>query len=470
MTEPVVDDPVDAGVAAASPATVLLADDAGREVTGRELEATVADRAGALQAAGVSAGDRVAIIEADRIEAVLGILAIIRTDAVAVVIDADAPPADQRRRLEVAAVDHVVGTPPPGIEAVATSDPTATAVEAAMQPAETLRTVLFTSGTTGEAMPVGHTAGTHAAASKVAAEGLDLTAADRWYVPLGVHHMGGLAPVIRCLPLGIPVVLSETVGPRALLARIDRTDATLASVVPTMVQRALEGTPTVPDKLRCLLVGGAPLRQGLFDRAHAVGLPVYASYGLTETVGQVATATPDERAAHPDTVGRPLPGLDIAIVDDEGEPVDDGTTGTVVVTGPTVSPTRGEAVAGGHRLETRDIGHVDDAGRLWIHGRRDSAIITGGEVVHPQRVEAVVAAHPAVDDAGVVGVADPTWGERVVAAVVAEGVDADALLTWCRDRLTAAEVPRAVAFVDTLPYTASGTIDRPALRDRLEDA
>lgn len=470
MPETPIPDPVAAGAETVSEDTILLSSDDGRHYTAGELEKTVAQRAGTLVTAGVSAGDRVAVIVPDRLEAVLTILAVIRCHAVAIPLDPQTGDTEHERCLEAASVDHLVGAG--DTNGRAPIDPTAAGetepIEPSPQPPDQPRTLMFTSGTTGEPSPVVHTAGNHDAAARAAVAGLELGAGDRWYDPLGLHHMGGLAPIIRCLPQGLPVVLSERVGPDGLLERIDRHEATVASVVPTMVHRAIDAEQSIPAKLRCLLVGGAPLREVLFRRAIDVGLPVYASYGLTETVGQVATATPTERQAHPGTVGKPLPGLDIDTIDGDGVVQPPGESGRIAITGPTVSPTTSTPTETGRRLVTEDIGRVDDAGRLWVLGRRDGAIQTGGELVHPQQVEAVLATHPEIEDVAVVGQSDPEWGQRVVAVVVGGTPDVEAVKAWCQSELPSYAIPREVISVDAIPRTPSGTIDRPRLRRRLE--
>lgn len=472
MARSSVPDPVGTAAAAHADRTVLATDD-DRHLTGGELAGLVGARAGALRAAGVAPGERVAVARDDRLAACVDLLAVIRAGGVAAPVN---PGSDVVNRLErgglttlltdIDALGGLVGTS----VTLLTDPPAGEPVGPEAIPADRAVSLVFTSGSTGEPTPVVHTAGNHAAASEAAVERLDLSPFDRWYDPLGLHHMGGFAPLTRCLPVGVPVVVSDEPGPTDLLARIDATGATVASVVPTMVHRALETEATVPAQLRCLLVGGAPLREALYRRARARELPVWASYGLTETMGQVATARPAERDAHPDTVGRPLAGVEVRIVGEDGRQRPPGEPGTIHVSGPTVSPQRAtDRGAPAPGLLTGDVGHLDEAGRLWVHGRRDGAIQTGGEVVFPHRVEAVLAMHPTVDDAAVFGVDDPRWGERVVAVVAGEAPEADALGAWCRDHLPAHAVPKTFAVVDGVPRTVSGTVDVAALRERLAE-
>ena len=195
---------------------------------------------------------------------------------------------------------------------------------------------------------------------------------------------------------------------------------------------------------------------------------------MTETASQVATARPDEAVTHTGTVGRPLFGTRLSILDGEGAPVETGATGELVVSGPTVfegyygDENATASVFSEAGFHTGDVGHRDVAGRLWVTGRLDDRIQTGGELVDPGEVVTVLRDYPGVEDAAVVGLPDPEWGERVGAAVVAaREVGHEALDAHCREHLAGFKIPRTMAFVDSLPRTASGTVERDAVRQRL---
>jgi O-succinylbenzoic acid--CoA ligase len=158
--------------------------------------------------------------------------------------------------------------------------------------------------------------------------------------------------------------------------------------------------------------------------------------------------------------------------DDLGAP---GETGELVVSGPTVTPgyldeQRTNEAFGEYGLYTGDLGYRDEDGRLWVVGRVDDRIVSGGENVDPETVASAIREHPGAADATVVGLPDEEWGE-VVAALVVGDIDADAVRAHCRERLADFEVPKHIVVTDTLPRTPSGTVDREAVRDRLrEDA
>lgn len=239
-----------------------------------------------------------------------------------------------------------------------------------------------------------------------------------------------------------------------------------------MLDRLFASGWTPPDRLRTVLTGGAPAPVELLDRARERGVPVAPTYGLTETASQVATATPAQAVGRPGTVGQPLVGVRVTIVD-EGTPVGPDTSGEIVVSGPTVAngyidSSRTEAAMGPYGFRTGDRGYRDEDGYLWVTGRLDDQITTGGMAVAPAVVADAVCAHPAVEAAAVVGVTDQTWGERVCAAVVPAGPfdreTRETLEQHCRDRLAAHERPKQYQFVEQLPRTASGTVDRAAVR------
>jgi len=332
--------------------------------------------------------------------------------------------------------------------------------------------VMFTSGTTGDPKGVVLTLANVLASATASAFRLGLLPDDCWHVTLPMHHMGGLAPVYRSVAYGTALSVQRGFDPGETLSALRAADATCLSVVPTMLERLL-AAGRMPD-LRFVLVGGAPCPPDLVERAHDRDVPVAPTYGMTETASQIATALPETAGDHPGTVGQPLVTTDLTVVDEAGDPVGSGERGEVVVDGPTVTPgylddSVTEAAVSEHGLHTGDLGYRDADGRLWITGRVDDAFVSGGETVHPEAVATRLRDHPAVHDAAVVGLPDREWGRRVAAALVPDGdVDPERVVADCAADLADYERPRTVLAVASLPRTASGTVDRDALRERLE--
>jgi acyl-CoA synthetase (AMP-forming)/AMP-acid ligase II len=244
---------------------------------------------------------------------------------------------------------------------------------------------------------------------------------------------------------------------------------------------ALQADPSLhPPMLRHLAYGGGPIHLAVVERALGL-LPevdFVNAYGLTETSSTVALLTPqDHRAAIASSdaairarlgsVGRPLPGIRVRIIGDDGHEVRTGEPGAITLSGAQVSAHYHgrEAPSGG--FATGDLGHVDGDGYLFIHGRSDDVIIRGGENISPGEIEDVLARHPAVAVAAVVGVADEEWGQRVVAFLEPRGPerpDHDELVAWTRGSLAGFKVPDSFHFVDQLPRTDTGKVLRTRLR------
>ncbi|SIR83476.1 class I adenylate-forming enzyme family protein [Natronorubrum thiooxidans] len=344
--------------------------------------------------------------------------------------------------------------------------------------------IMFTSGTAGEPKAVRLTVGNLVASATASAFRLGVDPGDRWLCCLPMYHMGGLAPVLRSALYGTTVVVQRSFDRHGTARILEEYDITGVSLVPTMCKRLLDAGWEPTDSLRFVLLGGAPASSDLLERCQAAGVPTHPTYGMTETASQIATATPAEAASHEGTVGQPLLFTDVTVVDDAGEPVPAGEAGELVVSGPTVTPgyleaAQTDAAVGAYGLHTGDVGYEDEDGRLWVLNRRSDRIVTGGENVDPGEVLETVRSHPAVEDAAVVGLDDSEWGERVGALVVpadGDGRDGDAeldlesVLEHCETRLAGFKRPKTIGVVDTLPRTASGTVDREAVRDRLREA
>ncbi|WP_323676360.1 class I adenylate-forming enzyme family protein [Halorubellus sp. PRR65] len=349
---------------------------------------------------------------------------------------------------------------------------------------EDVPVTLFTSGSTGDPKAVRLTVGNLLSSATASAFRLGVARGDRWLSPLPTYHMGGLAPIVRCALYGSTVVLQREFDVDATASALAESDATGVSLVPTALRRLVDADWTPPGSLRFVLLGGAAADRDLLARCESNDVPVYPTYGMTETASQIATATPEQAFADPDTVGQPLVNTTVAVVAPDGSTCPPGEEGELVVSGPTVTPGYLDAgdpepVRDGAFSErgfrTGDRGYRDDDGLLYVTGRVDDMIVTGGENVQPVVVEDALRTLDAVEDAAVVGLPDPEWGERVAALVVpaddhAPGAnDADAVREAIRDRLAAHEVPKTVEFADAVPRTASGTVDRPGVRDRLAD-
>lgn len=312
--------------------------------------------------------------------------------------------------------------------------------------------VVFTSGTTGPPKGVRLTMLNLTAAASASEEHLGHGADDNWLLAMPLHHVGGLSIVVRQAYTGGSITLLSRFEP-SRFADAMKGPVTMVSVVPTMLSRLLDHGGF--SGLRAVLVGGGPIPNGLLEAASAQGLPVLPSYGMTETFGQVATLLPGSPLEHK---VHPLPGVRIR-TDPHGRIAVEGTQ---VSPGYVDQPDRSDPW-----FVTNDFGELDEEGALRVLGRTDSVIVTGGENVAPERVEAVMKEHPGVGEAIVVGVPDAEWGQRLVC--VYEG-DGGGLGEWASQRLSGPLMPKDWIHVERIPRTAIGKPDRAAVQRLVEES
>ena len=324
---------------------------------------------------------------------------------------------------------------------------------------------------------------------------------DAALVAVPPYHVAGLANLLTNLYAGRRLVYLAGFDATTWLATVRRERVTHALLVPTMLARVVAeldrgggdggGTPT----LRSLAYGGARMPLPVLEAALRLfpGTGFVNAYGLTETTSSIAVLSPEDHrdaltSADPavrsrlGSVGRPLPGIEFQIRGEDGEPAGPGVPGLIFVRGDQVSGEYGgisDHGASDHGVSdhgavddegwfaTRDRGWLDAGGYLFIEGRADDTIIRGGENIAPAEIEDVLLAHPGVEEAAVLGLPDPEWGQRLVAVLVGTG-DPDEIRQWVKDRLRSAKTPDLVVFRTTLPRTDTGKLLRRTLLAELE--
>lgn len=350
--------------------------------------------------------------------------------------------------------------------------------------------MLFTSGTTGEPKAAMLRNRNLAAYLVGSVEFAGANEDEATIVSVPPYHIAAVSSALSTAWAGRRVVLLEAFEAHRWVEIVRAEAITHAMVVPTMLNRILDvvdadgvGLPS----LRSLAYGGGPMPRSVVERALSLfpDVDLVNAYGLTETASTVAVLGPQEhRAAFESSdpsirarlgsVGRPLPTVDVAVRDPFGEPVTAGEVGEIWVRGEQVA---GEYQGAGSSLDdgwfnTRDSGHLDADGYLFVHGRLDDVIVRGGENLSPGEIEAVLLEHPAVVEAAVVGVPDVEWGEQVMAAVVTvtgAAVSEDELRDHVRSQLRSARTPERITFVDDLPFSETGKLLRRVLREQLAD-
>jgi O-succinylbenzoic acid--CoA ligase len=310
-------------------------------------------------------------------------------------------------------------------------------------------TVVFTSGTTGGPKGVRLTRGNWEAAADSSMRHLGHGPEDVWLLAMPLHHVAGLAILLRSSYAGGRVRMLDGFDPAGFAAQL-RAGVTVASMVPTMLSRVLDLDGAAYKGLRAVLLGGGPIPNGLLERGIAAGLPLLPTYGLTETAGQAATLRPGDPPANK---AYPLPGVDLRIEPD----------GRIALRGPMVSPGYvGEPDREpGDWLVTGDLGTIDEDGALRVLGRADDMIVSGGENIDPGRVEGEIASLPGVAQALVVGLPSEEWGTEAVCIYVGE-IGESEIASQLRERLPSFMIPKRWQQVAELPMSPMGKPDRAA--------
>jgi fatty-acyl-CoA synthase len=278
------------------------------------------------------------------------------------------------------------------------------------------------------------------------------------------------------LALGSTLVVRRHFDPEATLDSLEENEATALVVVPVMLQRMLE----LPDHevaardtshLKVIFVSGSALSVDLVKRSmKAFGPVVYNMYGSTE-IAYATIATPKDLAEEPGSVGKVVRGVVVKILDDAGEEVESGASGRIFVG----NSAQFEGYTGGETKEqikglmsSGDVGHFDRKGRLFIDGRDDEMIVSGGENVFPAEVEDLLVGHEAIAEAAVIGVDDEKFGQRLKAfVVVREGkeLSEDDVKAYVKDNLARYKTPREVVFMDELPRNPTGKVLKRELQE-----
>jgi long-chain acyl-CoA synthetase len=460
--------------------------------TWSELDRAVDRAAGVLQHAGVRRGQRVAVVLANSAAFATAYWATLRCGAVLVPVNPAYTEREQAHIFTDADVRAVVADPrlhataraaaPHGAVVLAPADLSGGAGESVSRVATTqaddVAVIAYTSGTTGHPKGARLSHG-NLCTNLDAFSDLPRLSLDAEDVLLGVlpfFHIFGLNVILNAAARsGAAVVAVERFSPAGSLQTLAEHGVTVAYGAPPVFGAwcAVHDIPALP-RLRAAISGADALPVSTFHAfADRYGLEICEGYGLTETAPVVSSnaGSPEIR---PGTVGHPVPGVDVRIVDPAGRDVQTGIDGEIVVRGDSVfagyhgAPEATAEVCVDGWFSTGDVGHLDADGYLSIAGRLKDMVIVSGFNVYPREVEAVLLEHPALAEAAVVGVPDARTGERVRAVVVAAPgaeVSEGDLIGHCRERLARYKIPRDIQIVDALPRTPLGKLARGELRE-----
>jgi len=348
-------------------------------------------------------------------------------------------------------------------------------------PARRPQLVLLTSGTTGTPKGAPRHGGRSLSPLGAILSKVPFRARESTYIAAPMFHALGFTETIVAISLGNTVVTRRRFKPELVLEEVAAQRCTGLIVVPVMLQRIVNLTESEPGRfdtssLRIVLVAGAQLEAELARRSlRALGDTIYNFYGSTE-VAWATFATPEDLRAAPGCVGRAPFGTVVKLFDNDGSPVTGANrTGRIFVG----NGFEFEGYTGGGNkdmidglMSTGDVGHFDDAGRLFIDGRDDEMIVSGGENVFPAEIEELLITHPAIEESSVIGVEDADWGERLAAFVVlrpGQELTEDEVKDFVKANLARYKVPREVHLVDELPRNPTGKVLKRELRARLAE-
>ncbi|MEU5691464.1 AMP-binding protein [Actinosynnema sp. NPDC020468] len=455
-------------------------------LTWERLDAAVDGEAGRLRRAGLEPGDRVAIRLPTGIPYCVAVFGVLRAGGVVVPTGPGQPARELERVLADSGARFLVAEGadtggPADVEVLPVPDLAPGEPFADVRGGEDVAVLGYTSGTSGvpRGVMLSHRALLANVAQCAALRPAPVTAGDRVLLALPLFHVYGLGPgLLQVAGAGATGVLLERFDADAALTAIREHRVTTLVGVPPMYQTILaQPADRLRDDLatvRLFTSGAAPLPAGVLDALRAVvGLPVYEGYGLTET-GPVLTSTLAGGVAKPGSVGRALPGVEIALVDSDGRPLDpedEPGTGLVAARGDNLFS--GYWPDGAHGpnpdgwFRTGDVGYLDADGDLHLVDRAGDLIIVNGFNVYPHEVEQVLAELPQVEEAAAVGVPDGRTGESVKAVLVLRAgaeLTEDEVREHCAARLARFKVPAAVEFTDALPHSPTGKLARSRLR------
>ena len=383
----------------------------GETISYREYAQRAAHTAAALRAASVTSSHRVAVpAELDPPASAAILFATLSIGALAVLLPARAAPRERERLLErTGAIEWRPPPAPAGAALAGTPTPGPVSI-AIHRPA----TVVFTSGSSGDAKAVVHTTANHLYSAAGSAANIPVGPDDAWLVALPLSHVAGLSILFRTLAAGACALFAESgafLGADDPAARL-LPGATHVSLVETQLRRLLQisGWQALTRRLRAALIGGSALSALLLRQARDAGLPVCASYGCTEMASQVATTRPGDPSESFTGAAPVLPHREVAISTDDEILLGGRTMCLGYLKQERVRPATG---ADGW-FASGDLGALDGS-RLSVTGRRDARFISGGENIQPEEVERALLAHPAVLAAVCVAVPDPEFGSRPAA-------------------------------------------------------
>ncbi|SHG48562.1 o-succinylbenzoate--CoA ligase [Ornithinibacillus halophilus] len=451
----------------------------GTVITFRSLQEKSQSFAKKLTNVGVKKGDHVGLLSTNELKLVIAIHALSYIGAVGVLLNTRLTPDELQYQVDDANISLIVtndGLLPKARKLTLQKLETFLSVLEYEEQFVTLQeelqldevfTIMYTSGTTGFPKGVTHTYGNHWWSAIGSVLNLGLDKKDKWLATLPIFHIGGFSIYIKSVIYGMSVYLMEQFDTQKVHEAIMEKGITIASVVTVMVQRLLElvDEDGYPSDFRCMLLGGGPAPKPLLEKAKEKNVPVFQSYGLTETTSQIATLSATDALNKIGSAGKPLLPAQLKINQPDSDQV-----GEIYVKGPMVTTSyfnkvedTKEKIQDGW-LATGDLGYLDGEGFLYVVDRRKDLIISGGENIYPSEIESILSGMEQIKEVGVTGIENETWGQTPIAVIVPKAtITKDEILAYAKERLAGYKVPKEIYFVESLPRNASNKLVRSEL-------
>jgi acyl-CoA synthetase (AMP-forming)/AMP-acid ligase II len=358
---------------------------------------------------------------------------------------------------------------------------------------EDITILMYTSGTTGcpKGVPLRHNAFVTYVLDNVDPASPDIEERNLLTVPL--YHVAGIQTMLAAIYGGRTLVLMRQFEVKEWLETIQREHVTRAMLVPTMLKRVIDDPAFNKynlSSLRVITYGAASMPFEVINKAIEVmpWVRFINAFGQTETASTITTLGPEDHMIEgteeekekklkrlTSSIGRPLPDVEVKIVDEDGKTLPPLKVGEILARGSRImtgywrdEQKTSQVITRDGWLRTGDMGWMDEEGYIYLTGRSDDMIIRGGENISPEEVEEVLQSHPEVEEAAVIGVRDPEWGEQPRAVVVlkkGEVATEEELIEYCRTRLAGFKRPRSIVFIDALPRNPMGKVLRKRLRE-----
>ncbi|MBK9097890.1 MAG: o-succinylbenzoate--CoA ligase [bacterium] len=449
-----------------------------------ELREKVFQRASILRAQNITSGNSVGILERNDLDFVISVFALWQLSAVPVSINTKLNASDIEEQLALSDCDSIIVSEEFSelvknkkrnlISSNAVKAELHTEYKAEVNLSDPA-VIIFTSGSTNKSKGIVLSFGSLYNSALNSNQLLRYTHSDRWLASLPFYHIGGFSTITRSLVFGIPLVIPDSLSTEHLVDSMNKFHPTFISLVSAQLKKIVDERITPNPEVKNCLIGGGFSDIKLIKEANELGWPVNLVYGSTETSSFVTALLKDEILIKPNSVGRAVPTNKIKIVDNDRNELKPFEIGEVAVQTNALmkgylNPEETSLVVRDGFYHTGDIGYLDEDGYLFLEGRKNYLISSGGENVNPVEIENVLLKHPDISEAAVFPIKDEKWGEIIAAAVVlkksAPDLSFEDIRLFLQENLAAFKIPKKFFFEEQLPKTELGKVQKEKLIDR----